>query len=652
MARMRFGGGPQDVYLFEDEEGDLHAGGGFNAVFFDGPGEEATPLTDLLDSNGNAVTYITTSDGTGDQAAGQLPVFFGPDNVYEMWGSINDSPRQLFTSNNIGVLFGPTKDDVDELLNSGSTNPFNTTLRALLDVNALSIDAAAAGTTLVKQVDGTYAAGAAPIPMSDVLWVAASDAPATFDAAPYQCDGTADDVEIQAAMNNALGLSVALTPGTFNLANRIEMLGSDDVDVELTRILRGSGTYRTKLVVGSGVTAGIFLGQAVCPHISDLEIVVSGASHAIHSTRSATPAAGNRSFFHGSIKNVKVTGPWNGTHTGWGMKLGSGFRYVVENVEIGGVGNGIQVLNESAAFNCGDATFNRCFVEVVGPNATAYHIRSDAGNANQVLFLTCHSIADPAYTGTVGWKFDGAGSPVSHIRAVNCNVEQFATTIFAASTASDLDLDFVHVTQAGPGTFAQVAGYHNRIKAGLIYVPSGTVTLITDTNSDNKDPNTYDFGVYGEAGATLNSSLGNAIVLNGSIAGGINKPNALTQFGPVNRRTAGPWTMAGSLAGKVGAGTFRWYNDTASYAHIRSVRATVGTAPTGAAIIVDVNMNGSTIFTNQANRPTIAAGSTATSKIVNMNVAEIPPNGYLTVDIDQVGSTVAGADLTVQVEVT
>jgi hypothetical protein len=40
---------------------------------------------------------------------------------------------------------------------------------------------------------------------------------------------------------------------------------------------------------------------------------------------------------------------------------------------------------------------------------------------------------------------------------------------------------------------------------------------------------------------------------------------------------------------------------------IESVAATVGTAPTGASLIVDVNKNGTTIFTTQANRPTIAA---------------------------------------------
>lgn len=81
-------------------------------------------------------------------------------------------------------------------------------------------------------------------------------------------------------------------------------------------------------------------------------------------------------------------------------------------------------------------------------------------------------------------------------------------------------------------------------------------------------------------------------------------------------------------------------------ATIVGVSMAVNTAPTGAAIIADVNKNGTTIFTTQANRPTIAAGAFATAaEVTNMNVTSIAAGDYLTVDIDQVGSTVSGADL-------
>jgi hypothetical protein len=109
------------------------------------------------------------------------------------------------------------------------------------------------------------------------------------------------------------------------------------------------------------------------------------------------------------------------------------------------------------------------------------------------------------------------------------------------------------------------------------------------------------------------------------------------------------FAKAGTLV--AGVGTFAVYNDSGVPLTIRSVRATVNTAPTGAAVIVDVNLSGTTIFTTQASRPTIAAGTKTSGKVTSMNVTTIPDGGYLTVDVDQIGSTIAGADLLVQLDV-
>jgi hypothetical protein len=81
------------------------------------------------------------------------------------------------------------------------------------------------------------------------------------------------------------------------------------------------------------------------------------------------------------------------------------------------------------------------------------------------------------------------------------------------------------------------------------------------------------------------------------------------------------------------------------------VRASVGTAPTGASLIADIHRSGTTIFTTQTNRPTIAAGSN-TDLADAIEVNSLGSGEYLTCDIDQVGSTVAGSDLTVQVLLT
>lgn len=122
---------------------------------------------------------------------------------------------------------------------------------------------------------------------------------------------------------------------------------------------------------------------------------------------------------------------------------------------------------------------------------------------------------------------------------------------------------------------------------------------------------------------------------------------------PINRSfdVAGvaPFTETFSINGGLvlGTGTLRFYFTRA--VTIDNVRASVGTAPTGAAIIIDVNKNGTTIFTTQGNRPQIAVSTnTDTSNVPD--VTAFAAGDYLTVDVDQIGSTIAGADLTVQIE--
>ena len=97
----------------------------------------------------------------------------------------------------------------------------------------------------------------------------------------------------------------------------------------------------------------------------------------------------------------------------------------------------------------------------------------------------------------------------------------------------------------------------------------------------------------------------------------------------------------------VTTGTSRWLLP--ATATILGVVAAVGTAPTGASLICDVNKNGTTIFTTQANRPTIAISANATTTMPTPDVTALASGDYLTVDVDQIGSTVAGSDLVVNV---
>jgi hypothetical protein len=92
----------------------------------------------------------------------------------------------------------------------------------------------------------------------------------------------------------------------------------------------------------------------------------------------------------------------------------------------------------------------------------------------------------------------------------------------------------------------------------------------------------------------------------------------------------------------------RLYNDTGTTLVISKVRVAASTAPTGSALIVDVKKNGTSIFPTAA-KPQIAAGANTGTAVPD--TTSWLDGEYLTVDVTQVGSTVAGSNLTVTVVV-
>lgn len=82
--------------------------------------------------------------------------------------------------------------------------------------------------------------------------------------------------------------------------------------------------------------------------------------------------------------------------------------------------------------------------------------------------------------------------------------------------------------------------------------------------------------------------------------------------------------------------------------NIVGVRASVDGSPTGSSIVIDVNKNGDSVYTTQENRPTI-------DPYQNTVLAPLPDissfveGDYLTLDIDAIGNTNPGRDLTVQI---
>jgi len=81
---------------------------------------------------------------------------------------------------------------------------------------------------------------------------------------------------------------------------------------------------------------------------------------------------------------------------------------------------------------------------------------------------------------------------------------------------------------------------------------------------------------------------------------------------------------------------------------VTGVRASVTTAPTGSNIIANVKQNGTSIFTtNLLSIDVSEKTSTTATTAVNITTTALTDDAEITIDIDQIGSTIAGAGLKV-----
>lgn len=81
--------------------------------------------------------------------------------------------------------------------------------------------------------------------------------------------------------------------------------------------------------------------------------------------------------------------------------------------------------------------------------------------------------------------------------------------------------------------------------------------------------------------------------------------------------------------------------------NLQSVRASVATAPTGANIVVDINENGTSILSTKLSIDAGEKTSTTAATPPVISDTALADDAEITIDIDQVGSTVAGKELVV-----
>jgi hypothetical protein len=82
---------------------------------------------------------------------------------------------------------------------------------------------------------------------------------------------------------------------------------------------------------------------------------------------------------------------------------------------------------------------------------------------------------------------------------------------------------------------------------------------------------------------------------------------------------------------------------------ITQVRASVNTAPTGSALIVDINENGTSILSTKLSIDATEKTSTTATTAAVISDSALADDSEITIDIDQVGTPVAGAGLKIAI---
>lgn len=330
-------------------------------------------------------------------------------------------------------------------------------------------------------------------------YVASAGASAREKArADYVCDGTADQVQIQAAIAAAQaegGGIVQLSPGNFNIAATITINGTLSENDPKTVTLLGCGAQVTELTAAVN-TIGITISNWAQVNLADFGMFISGSGIGIKSVGVNNVANSNNvSFWHSSFRNLRVNGGFVTTDTVWAMELGMPWRSTFENIEVEGCRNGIKIINNATMQNAGDCVFSRFFVEIVGTGGYALYVDSVDGNMNQNTWLDFE--AGAGSTGCTGIYLGGTVGTASQKFIGNLNLEQFQTLINVANgNSNEFNCNYITCDTGGATNKGFVTGsnsYNNTFRAAYFNIAaSDSVKVIEDGNTTSNAPNIFE----------------------------------------------------------------------------------------------------------------------------------------------------------------
>lgn len=373
---------------------------------------------------------------------------------------------------------------------------------------------------------------------SSYYLVAANDATTKEKAlADYQCDGTADEVQINAALSDVknMGGVVILSSGTFNCAATVALVGetANSVSNPLIR-LWGVGSDATMLNMASNVS-GITITQEPKFDIGFLQIVVKGTAHGILQT-AGTERGNHQSHLH-DINIITDFTSHNSAY--WGIKMESPFRMRFTNIEMNGVANGMWLTSHTDSFNPGNLTGDRIFIDLWDNASVSGAIgfklsvlnSSSTGHFNLTSWNMVHIAGGSNLTSSVGIQLVGATGSYGETRQHdfnNMNLEDVKTAI-EMTDASDCSFTNIYYTRVlSGGTFFKLnsGSLNNWFENAYLDTNTGgaTFVVIDDSGNDSAQPNVFNRLVgYSSGTTTLNGTLAASTVIENM---------ALTEGGP------------------------------------------------------------------------------------------------------------------------
>lgn len=169
---------------------------------------------------------------------------------------------------------------------------------------------------------------------------------------------------------------------------------------------------------------------------------------------------------------------------------------------------------------------------------------------------------------------------------------------------------------------------------------SGTTVTSVSTDSGSVTPSSNTITLAGGSGISTSGSSATATVA--ISAGGVTLSHLATAT-KIQSFIIACSDETSNLSTGTAKATFRM-----PYAFtITDVRASVTTAPTGAAIQVDINESGTTILSTKITIDATEKTSTTAATPAVISDASLADDAEITIDIDQVGSTITGAGLKV-----